>query len=87
MNRISPKLLLLAIGVGVAVFLFSLVYYSKYPLGAKLQIRNHVFQVELAIKPEEQMKGLGQRKSLPLDHGMLFIFDHKDTYSFWMKDM
>jgi uncharacterized protein len=31
--------------------------------------------------------GLGQRATLPEDSGMLFVFDHADTYGFWMKDM
>lgn len=87
MKKIPPKFLLLAVGVGVVIFLFSLVYYSKFPLGAKVQIRNTVFQVELAIKPEELVKGLGSRANMPKDHGMLFVFDHRDRFSFWMKDM
>jgi len=35
----------------------------------------------------EQELGLGQRASLPIDEGMLFIFDTPSEYAFWMKDM
>jgi uncharacterized membrane protein (UPF0127 family) len=41
----------------------------------------------LATTSAEQELGLGQRASLPLDEGMLFIFPKADNYGFWMKDM
>lgn len=31
--------------------------------------------------------GLGGRKSVPDDYGMLFVFLKDDEYGFWMKDM
>jgi len=34
-----------------------------------------------------QEKGLGDRDSLPLDKGMLFVFPDSEIYQFWMKDM
>ena len=43
--------------------------------------------VALAITPQEQAKGLGQRASLPQDQGMLFLFKKADKLYFWMKDM
>lgn len=42
---------------------------------------------ELALVPMTQTKGLSNRPSLPPGSGMLFIFDHEDTFSFWMKEM
>ena len=32
-------------------------------------------------------KGLSGRNNLPEDQGMLFIFEKKGTYGFWMRDM
>jgi uncharacterized membrane protein (UPF0127 family) len=32
-------------------------------------------------------KGLSGRTGLPQGEGMLFVFDHADTWGFWMKDM
>lgn len=32
-------------------------------------------------------QGLGDKKSLPQDQGMLFIFEKTDIYPFWMRDM
>ena len=44
-------------------------------------------KIILAKSDSEKTKGLSGRKDLPKDQGMLFIFDHKDKYGFWMKDM
>lgn len=45
-----------------------------------------VYQVELASTPEERLRGLMFRSSMPEDHGMLFIFEQPDYLSFWMKN-
>lgn len=45
------------------------------------------FQVELAITPEAQQRGLMYRDPLPLDGGMLFIQPHRAPARFWMKNM
>ena len=45
-----------------------------------------VLRVELATTPEEHIKGLMNRESLPEGEGMLFIFDADAGRSFWMKD-
>ncbi len=44
------------------------------------------FTVEVARTPEHQQRGLMQRTQLPLDHGMLFIFDPPQRVAFWMKN-
>lgn len=43
-------------------------------------------QLQLALKPEEQQKGLMYRESLDNDHGMLFLFDRPDKRGFWMRN-
>jgi M6 family metalloprotease-like protein len=43
--------------------------------------------VEIAKTLSAQEEGLSGRPSLPIDHGMLFVFDHQDYWSFWMIDM
>ena len=42
------------------------------------------FQVELALTPEQQARGLMGRESL--QGGMLFVFQEEGIYAFWMKD-
>ncbi|MBI4080889.1 MAG: DUF192 domain-containing protein [Candidatus Levybacteria bacterium] len=43
--------------------------------------------VLVAETDKEKQKGLSQRKSLPQNQGMVFVFDKPDYYPFWMKDM
>tara|TARA_B100001564_G_scaffold187091_1_gene157099 strand:- start:1304 stop:1807 length:504 start_codon:yes stop_codon:yes gene_type:complete len=43
-------------------------------------------QLQLALKPAEQQKGLMHRESLDKDHGMLFLFDSPSKRSFWMRN-
>ena len=45
------------------------------------------FHYEIVTTPAEQEKGLGGRKEIPDNYGMLFVFQKKDRYGFWMKDM
>ncbi len=42
--------------------------------------------LELALTDKEKATGLMFRDKLAADHGMLFVFDRDDYYSFWMKD-
>ena len=45
-----------------------------------------VLQVELMIKDEDRAMGLMFRPSLPLDRGLLFIFDDVHFHGIWMKN-
>jgi len=42
---------------------------------------------DIASKASDRKKGLSNKESLPLNQGMLFIFDTKGRYGIWMKDM
>lgn len=46
-------------------------------------------EIKLLIADDEKsrMVGLSNRRSLKEDTGMLFVFEEKDTYGFWMKNM
>jgi hypothetical protein len=44
------------------------------------------FSVELAQSKEEKARGLMFREELPLNQGMLFLFDNEASRSFWMKN-
>jgi uncharacterized membrane protein (UPF0127 family) len=45
------------------------------------------WKVETAVTPAEREQGLSGRPSLCRGCGMLFIFENKGPYRFWMKDM
>lgn len=44
------------------------------------------FNIEIADHDEAQQRGLKYRESMRDDEAMLFIFDGKQSYGFWMKD-
>ncbi len=66
------------------VLLFALSNTHRVPASS---VQANPLTLIYATTTEEQQLGLGQRDSLPADEGMLFVFDHSDTYGFWMKDM
>lgn len=43
-------------------------------------------EIEAATNPTERQQGLMYRSHMDEDKGMLFIFDHEDMQSFWMKN-
>jgi uncharacterized protein len=45
-----------------------------------------VLQAELMIKDEDRAMGLMFRPSLPLDRGLLFVFEDLDFHGIWMKN-
>ncbi len=77
----------LVIAALVTVILFIVWFYTRHPLGVTAQIRGHVFTLDVAVTPQEKEQGLGYRQRLDENRGMLFIYDHQEQYSFWMKGM
>ena len=53
----------------------------------KITIKNLSVNASVASTPNERRAGLSKFESLPLDQGMLFVFDHSEKYSIWMKNM
>ena len=76
-----------------AVFFFAIAVAATSAKAAELATLEiatrtgvHAFQVEMAVTPEEQAKGLMFRRELPEGQGMLFDFQRDQELSFWMKD-
>jgi uncharacterized membrane protein (UPF0127 family) len=46
----------------------------------------HVFDVELALTPDQRSKGLMFRRELPNGQGMLFDFGSEGTVAMWMRN-
>ncbi len=53
----------------------------------KIKIGSRTFTAEVANTKAKKTLGLSGRKSLPRDHGLLFVFDQPSQPGFWMKDM
>ena len=49
-------------------------------------IKDKPFTLEIADTDAKRERGLMFRKSMPADHGMIFVFDAPDNYRFWMKN-
>jgi len=45
-----------------------------------------VLQVEVMVKDEDRAMGLMFRPELPLDRGLLFVFDESEFHGIWMKN-
>lgn len=48
--------------------------------------RTYKFDIEIAVTPEEQARGLMFRKAMPENHGMMFVFGNEASRTFWMKN-
>ena len=62
-------------------------FYTRHPLGMKAIINGQPIRLELALTSSEKERGLGYRDALASDSGMLFVYQNKDRYGFWMKGM
>jgi uncharacterized membrane protein (UPF0127 family) len=58
---------------------------SRLPT-TRMGIGNETFTLEIAYRPEDQETGLMNRKSMPDDHGMIFVFPAERNLTFWMKN-
>ncbi|KKP58249.1 MAG: hypothetical protein UR52_C0021G0005 [Candidatus Gottesmanbacteria bacterium GW2011_GWA1_34_13] len=88
-------LLLFIIG-GVLVYFYytknGLPFISKEPkptssMVSQIKINNQLFEIDIADTNDKRAQGLSGKSRLCENCGMLFIFDTKDDYGFWMKDM
>ena len=77
----------LLIGAGIVLLFFTVWYYWRYPPMVRAVIADHTFTIEAAVNREERELGLGGRKSMPANHGMVFNFGVRGRYDFWMRGM
>ena len=96
--NISPKMRNGILVVFIVFILFAVLYYVRYPLRSKVtfisdsqqgvvKIHENSIAVEMAVTTAEKHLGLGNRDSMPLDHGMLFVFQSREQHGFVMRDM
>ena len=51
-----------------------------------MKIGRETFILEIADTPKLRETGLMHRKSMAPDHGMLFVFEHRQFLGFWMRN-
>jgi uncharacterized protein len=84
-SKKNTKINLIILSSIFLVFLgFFAFYFDNYKV---VEIDGHKFSVELALTSQKQSLGLGGRKSIKDNQGMLFDFKREGEWSFWMKDM
>lgn len=54
--------------------------------GTWVELKGKRYAVEIADNDAERQRGLMFRDELPIDHGMLFVFDDEEPQTFWMKN-
>ncbi len=96
MKKFSVQIIALLLLIGGSLIFFNptgkspsieIPFLPAKPQIFKLEVNGAVLTVEIADTPSKRNKGLGNRESLALDQGMLFIFDRLDKYNFWMKGL
>ncbi|MGH7195785.1 MAG: DUF192 domain-containing protein [Candidatus Saccharimonadales bacterium] len=60
------------------------IFASRNP---SLKVNDHSYKLIVASSSAQKTKGLGYRRSLPQNQGMLFVFNASARYCFWMKAM
>ncbi len=60
--------------------------YVEFPRGT-VKIDNVVLEVQIADTDPLRTRGLMFQEELPLDQGMLFVFEGEERRSIWMRNM
>ncbi|MEK7546266.1 MAG: DUF192 domain-containing protein [Patescibacteria group bacterium] len=88
-KKASPAVL--AVGALVLIFAAGIrikeAVELRNPVMMEATLRGRVFTIEIADTVAKRDLGLGERESLPDDHGMYFPFDAERRWVFWMKGM
>jgi len=79
----------LAAGASLALTLFlspGAIAAGNGTLVLKTDSGPHSFTIELATTPAERALGLMYRRTLPVDAGMLFLYDKPQPLTMWMRN-
>jgi len=71
--------------ITIILFLTPAILLGKAKL-KKIEIHGSIVQLEVADTVFLRQRGLMYRKEMERLHGMLFIHDKEDNYSYWMKN-
>ena len=52
----------------------------------EIQVGDKKVRMQIAVRAEEMERGLMERRDLGVNDGMLFVYDHAQQMSFWMRD-
>lgn len=84
MNRLNAFIALLLAGLTLPVW--SLEEPQLKLPRVTLNAGMHLIQAQVAATPEQRSVGLMFRKEMPVNEGMLFVFEQPGGQCFWMKN-
>jgi uncharacterized membrane protein (UPF0127 family) len=59
---------------------------TSLPRTITMKIGSDTFNLEVAANEHDRAQGLMYRQSMPLDHGMIFVFSNEQERVFWMRN-
>ena len=73
------------------LFTLSLLVLASFPVSAQLPRIDlsagiHRIDAEVAADDARRMQGLMHRRSMPANHGMLFVFTRAERHCMWMRN-
>ena len=74
-----------AFALSAALLALSAHAQSRLPV-TELTAGFHRIEAEVAVDQASQAKGLMYRRSMPANHGMLFVFPRTDHHCMWMRN-
>ena len=74
-----------AFALSAALLALSAHAQSRLPV-TELTAGFHRIEAEVAVDQASQAKGLMYRRSMPANHGMLFVFPRTDRHCMWMRN-
>jgi uncharacterized membrane protein (UPF0127 family) len=96
-DKWSIPILLMFVGLIVLLIVFSDAFVTNIENATNEQLAvvtffpanstSVVMTCEVASSPEERLMGLMFREELPVDEGMLFVYEYPHNVSFWMKNV
>jgi len=86
-KRLNDALRVAAIAALPLLILVAVVGLFGHKQLETMQVGGQTYHLELAKTATQQTIGLGNRKSMAIDHGMLFIMAGDNKQCFWMKNM
>lgn len=82
------QIFIILFGILIIAALYAVYDRAPEAVFPRVSIGNKAtFQVEYADIEEERANGLSGRTLLPIDQGLMFVFEEPDVYGFWMKSM
>jgi uncharacterized membrane protein (UPF0127 family) len=63
------------------------IYYKNTPKQDSITVNGQKILVERLLSEASREKGLSGREYLPINNGLLFVYENTGNWKIWMKDM